>query len=153
MSIAICRIQKIGSPKGNFTYDIRANVRIEGSSKPYNALVDERIQEGYKGKKAVRKDAVRCCEVLFTASGDFFDNHPDQTRPFFLDCIKFAVHRFGSKNIFAATVHMDEDTPHMHLDFVPLTRDGRLSAKAVLGGRKEMQQLQDDFYERSRVST
>lgn len=30
-------------------------------------------------------------------------------------------------------VHMDEATPHLHLDFVPLTADGRLSAKTVLG--------------------
>ena len=64
-----------------------------------------------------------------------------------MECVVFAAKRFGSANIIAATVHMDKDTPHMHLDFVPLTADGRLSAKSVLGGRKEMQQLQDDFFE------
>lgn len=120
---------------------------IQGSEKPYNALIDERIKQGYTGKKAVRKDAVRCCEVLFTASGDFFEQHPEQTKKFFRACLAFAAKRFGVDNIIAATVHMDEDTPHMHLDFVPLTADGRLSAKSVLGGRKEMQQLQDDFFE------
>ena len=120
---------------------------IHGSEKPYNALIDERIKQGYTGKKAVRKDAVRCCEVLFTASGDFFEQHPEQTKKFFRACLAFAAKRFGVDNIIAATVHMDEDTPHMHLDFVPLTADGRLSAKSVLGGRKDMQQLQDDFFE------
>ena len=120
---------------------------IQGSEKPYNALIDERIKQGYTGKKAVRKDAVRCCEVLFTASGDFFEQHPEQTKKFFRACLAFAAKRFGVDNIIAATVHMDEDTPHMHLDFVPLTADGRLSAKSVLGGRKDMQQLQDDFFE------
>lgn len=126
---------------------IRFSDAPQATDKPYNALIDERIKQGYTGKKAVRKDAVRCCEVLFTASGDFFDQHPEKTKLFFKACVAFAAKRFGIENIIAATVHMDEETPHLHLDFVPLTADGRLSAKSVLGGRKEMQQLQDDFYE------
>jgi hypothetical protein len=32
---------------------------------------------------------------------------------------------------------MDEKTPHMHLSFVPLTADGRLSAKDIVGNRKK----------------
>ena len=126
---------------------INAHNGVQGSEKPYNSLIDDRIKQGYTGKRTVRKDAVRCCEVLFTASGDFFEQHPDQSQRFFNACMAFAARRFGADNIIAATVHMDEDTPHMHLDFVPLTADGRLSAKSVLGGRKEMQQLQDDFFE------
>ena len=43
-------------------------------------------------------------------------------------------------------VHMDETTPHMHLCFVPLTRDKRLSAKEILGNKKSMIRWQDDFY-------
>lgn len=170
MSIAICRVQKIGAPKdiagiqihnrrerehSNTNPDIDRTRSAQNYSmyplqtpeKSYNALIDERIKQGYTGKKAVRKDAVRCCEVLFTASGDFFEQHPEQIDKFFGACLMFSEQRFGADNIIAATVHMDEDTPHMHLDFVPLTADGRLSAKSVLGGRKDMQQLQDDFYE------
>jgi hypothetical protein len=187
MSIAICRVQKIGSPKDiagiqihnrrerehsntnpdidyslsflNYTLTIKPDESVpngftvqrqnavEGSGKPYNALVEKRIRDAYTGKKAVRKDAVRCCEVLFTASGDFFAKHKYQTEDFFKSCMIFAAKRFGAENIIAATVHRDEKTPHLHLDFVPLTADGRLSAKSVLGGRKEMQELQDDFYE------
>lgn len=170
MSIGICRVQKISAPKdiagiqihnrrerthSNTNPDIdhsRSNQNhtvgnVPPADKSYNELIDERIRQGYKGKKAVRKDAVRLCEVLFTASGDFFDQHPEKAAWFFNACYSFAVKRFGEENIIAATVHMDEETPHMHLDFVPLTADGRLSAKSVLGGRKEMQQLQDDFYE------
>ena len=41
---------------------------------------------------------------------------------------------------------MDETTPHMHLCFVPLTRDKRLSAKEILGNKKSMIRWQDDFY-------
>ena len=41
---------------------------------------------------------------------------------------------------------MDEKTPHLHLCFVPLTKDNRLSAKEILGNKKAMIQWQDDFY-------
>jgi hypothetical protein len=43
---------------------------------------------------------------------------------------------------------MDEETPHLHIEFVPLTADGRLSAKVVLGGRVDLQRMQDDFYQK-----
>ncbi len=120
---------------------------IEQSTHNYNKMIEERLKQGYKGKKAVRKDAVRMCEMLFTSDGEFFARlSAQEQRQFFLDCFEFAAQRYGRENIVAATVHLDEATPHLHLDFVPLTHDGRLSAKEVLGGRKEMQQLQDDFY-------
>lgn len=66
---------------------INAHNGVQGSEKPYNALIDDRIKQGYTGKRTVRKDAVRCCEVLFTASGDFFEQHPDQSQRFFNACI------------------------------------------------------------------
>ena len=42
---------------------------------------------------------------------------------------------------------MDEKTPHMHLCFVPLTADGRLSAKEIVGNKKKLTQWQDRFWE------
>ena len=47
----------------------------------------------------------------------------------------------------SAVVHMDEKTPHMHLSFVPLTADGRLSAKEIVGNRQKLTQWQDAFWE------
>ena len=34
----------------------------------------------------------------------------------------------------------------MHLSFVPLTKDNRLSAKEILGNKKKLTQWQDDFW-------
>ena len=42
---------------------------------------------------------------------------------------------------------MDEKTPHMHLSFVPLTADGRLCAKEIVGNKKKLTQWQDRFWE------
>ncbi len=33
---------------------------------------------------------------------------------------------------------MDEKTPHLHVVFVPLTQDNRLSAKEIIGNRKKL---------------
>ena len=43
-------------------------------------------------------------------------------------------------------VHMDEKTPHMHLCFVPLTEDKRLSAKEIVGNKKKLTWWQDEFW-------
>ena len=46
----------------------------------------------------------------------------------------------------SAVVHVDEKTPHMHLCFVPITSDGRLSAKEIIGNKKQLTQWQDEFW-------
>ena len=41
---------------------------------------------------------------------------------------------------------MDEKTPHLHLCFTPITEDGRLSAKDILGNRAQLSKWQDEFH-------
>lgn len=168
MSAGVCRIQKInGGAKNiagvqihnrrerthsNSNPDIdfeksAENYTLKDTDLSYNKAVQARIQSGYKGQKTIRKDAVLMCEVLFTSDKAFFERlSAEQERAFFEECYKFAADRYGEENIISAVVHCDEKTPHLHLDFVPLTSDGRLSAKSVLGGKKDLQKLQDDFF-------
>jgi len=121
---------------------------VDTPGKSYNALANERIKEGYTGAKAIRKDAVKIVEMVFTSDGDFFKGKTlQEQRLWFETCLKWARDSFGADNIIAATVHMDERTPHLHVDFVPLTPDGRLSAKDLLGGPVNMQHMQDSFYD------
>jgi hypothetical protein len=169
MSYAICRVQKIKGAsavhgvqvhqrrerESNTNPDIdysRRNLNyslIDESRKSFNTLADERIAQGYTGKKAIRKDAVKVVSALFTSDNDFFQGKsPYEQRGFFEDCYKWACVRFGRDNIFSAVVHMDEATPHLHIEFVPLTADGRLSAFDVLGGRVQLQRMQDDFWKK-----
>ena len=42
---------------------------------------------------------------------------------------------------------MDEKTPHMHLCFVPITEDGRLSAKDIVGNKKKLTKWLDEYWE------
>ena len=42
---------------------------------------------------------------------------------------------------------MDERNPHMHVCFVPLTTDKRLSAKTIIGNQKKLSEWQTKFHE------
>lgn len=50
------------------------------------------------------------------------------------DIYKFCCQEFGEKNIVSFIVHLDELNPHAHAVIVPITPDGRLSAKEMFGG-------------------
>ncbi len=47
----------------------------------------------------------------------------------------------------SAVVHLDEKTLHMHVTFVPLTEDNRLSAKEIIGNKAKLSQWQSDYWE------
>ena len=94
----------------------------------------------------VRKDSVKFVDTLVTVSPEFTQEHAAEMPEYFTRAFTFLKERVGEENIISAVVHLDETTPHMHLCFVPLTKDGRLSAKEILGNKKAMIQWQDDFY-------
>lgn len=64
---------------------------------------------------------------------------------FFSSCYKFFAKRYGEENIIAAVVHNDETTPHMHLNLMPVTADGRLCSKELFDKNK-LRELQTVFY-------
>ncbi len=94
----------------------------------------------------MRKDSVKFVDTLVTVSPEFAKAHEAEMPEYFRRAFDFLKERVGEENIISAVVHMDETTPHMHLCFVPLTKDKRLSAKEILGNKKSMIRWQDDFY-------
>lgn len=97
----------------------------------------------------VRRDSVMMVETLITASPEFMNSlPPEEQKAYFTEAFNFIAERVGRQNILSAVVHMDEKTPHMHLCFVPITPDNRLSAKAFLGNQKSLSQWQSDYHER-----
>ena len=94
----------------------------------------------------VRKDSVKFVDTLVTVSPEFAKAHESEMPEYFNRAFDFLKERVGEENIISAVVHMDEKTPHLHLCFVPLTKDKRLSAKEILGNKKSMIHWQDDFY-------
>ena len=54
----------------------------------------------------------------------------------------------GDANVIGAAIHRDESKPHLHLDIVPLTEDGKLSAKKMLGNENNMRFHQKEWLEK-----
>ena len=95
----------------------------------------------------VRKDSVTAVEVLITASPEFFEGKkPRDVKEFFDHALNFMKAKQDAATYISAVVHVDEKTPHMHLCFVPITSDGRLSAKEIIGNKKQLTQWQDEFW-------
>lgn len=171
MSYGIVRVQKftIGSIKGIQIHDRRekngtshTNPDIDWNKAKenytpvklkdkeivtnYTKAVKERISELHL-KKAVRKDAIVMAQVLVTSDKEFFkDMTLKDQHHFFFESSKFLIERYGRENFISATVHMDEKTPHMHFNFVPVTSDGRLSAKSLFTPIT-LREQQTAFYE------
>ena len=95
-----------------------------------------------------RTDSVRLVETVITASPEFFQGKSmKEIRAFFREALEFIKKKQNQETIISAVVHMDEKTPHMHLSFVPLTEDGRLSAKEIVGNKKKLTKWQDAYWE------
>lgn len=118
------------------------NVTLKESS---NWLQDINNEIQAAGAKA-RSNSVLALDTIYTASPKFFQGKTNQQNDdFFKDCLQFHQEHFG--HIISAVIHYDETTPHLHVISVPLTQDGRLSARDVIGNKAKMSKTQDQFFE------
>lgn len=93
-----------------------------------------------------RKDAVLCLEYLVTASPSFFAEKKSRS-DYFSRALKWLREKHGAQNVVCAGIHRDETTPHMVAYVVPLTTDGRLSAKDFVGGPQKLSRMQTEFHQ------
>ena len=120
------------------------NFHIVEPQGKYRKSVEQQIRES--GCRT-RTDSVRMVEALITASPGFFKGKKKaEIREYFEFALQFIEKHQSKKTIISAVVHMDEKTPHMHLCFVPLTEDGRLCAKEIIGNKKKLTWWQDEFW-------
>ena len=120
------------------------NFHLIEPERKYRAEAERQIKEA--GCRT-RSDSVRVVEALVTATPEFFQGKKkSEIRAYFQEALAFLQQNQDPKTIISAVVHMDEKTPHMHLSFVPLTEDGRLSAKEIVGNKKKLTWWQDEFW-------
>jgi hypothetical protein len=109
--------------------------------------LQDRLKEVYCMK---RKDVKACCEWVVTLPENLKGAPENDQREFFEKTYEFLASRYGGeKNVVSANVHVDETTPHMHFDFVPVVWDEKkqyekVSAKEVLT-RKELQSFHQEL--------
>ncbi|WP_375156948.1 MobV family relaxase, partial [Klebsiella aerogenes] len=93
-----------------------------------------------------RKDAVLAVEYVMTASPDWWKSaSQEQQAAFFDQAHKWLANKYGADRIITASIHRDETSPHMTAFVVPLTQDGRLSAKEFIGNKAQMTRDQTTF--------
>lgn len=92
-----------------------------------------------------RSDAVLCVEYFIGASPDYFTDADPKGERYFATAVEWLKERHGADNVVATSVHHDETSPHLVAYVVPLDKDGKLNAKAFLGGRAKLTAMQTDF--------
>jgi plasmid recombination enzyme len=111
----------------------------------YKRSIKEKLSNLVESSRAVRKDAVVVCNFIVTSDNETMDAlGADRQRELFQDSVKWFSDRYGADRVLNATVHMDETTPHLHIGVMPITQDGRLSAKAIFT-KTEMKAIQTEF--------
>ena len=112
--------------------------------KRYLAFIDERIIQ-LSPKRKIKDDTVLITSFILGSDKEFFNRiTAEQQKQFFADCTDFFSERYGKENVVSAVVHLNESTPHLHFNLMPVT-NGRLCAK-VLFDRTALRDLQTDFY-------
>ena len=175
MSYAIIRNQKYKREnlKGIFRHNERKNENYSNKNidkeKSYlnYSLKDpkysyekdfERIRKEYNLKGQIKTVSNIACEYIITSDNEFFNKIGEkETRRFFETAYKFVCEykNLGEQYILSAKVHNDEDTPHMHLVFLPVvhTKDkkgndiDKLACSEFWKEKDSYRRLQNAFYE------
>ena len=123
----------------------RLNYHTVPHKKKYLPFINERIKQ-LSLRRKIKDDAVLITSFILGSDKEFFDGiSPEAQKQFFDDCTEFFAERYGKENVVSAVVHLDESTPHLHFNLMPVT-NGRLCAKRLFD-RTALRDLQTDFYE------
>lgn len=106
--------------------------------------VRQRIKQLHLKRKP-RSDAVGLMDIIVGASSDFMLKLGSAEREqYFANALYFFQRRFGTDNVMYCHCHLDEHNPHVHIGVIPVTKDGRLSARDLFNP-KSLERLQTDF--------
>ncbi len=118
----------------------------------------DRIRKKYDLKGQVKIVSNIACEYIITSDKEFFESiGSEETKRYFETAYKFVCQYkdLGEQYILSANVHMDEETPHLHLMFIPVvhTKDkngndiDKIACSEFWKAKDSYRQLQDAFYE------
>lgn len=125
------------------------NVIIEGTTgvaKEIDKITKQmNIELKKNGKRAIRKDAVRCIEVVVSSNREFFKRYDYEQ--YFNDCNEFIKEFWGEESIIhLKTTHLDELTEHCHFMISPII-EGKFNYSKFINGREDLSKFQQQFEE------
>lgn len=133
------------------------NYSIKSPKYRYDKEFD-RLKEEYNLKGQIKTVSNIACEYIITSDKQFFEEIGEgETRRYFEIAYNFVAEykNLGEQYIMSAKVHMDEETPHMHLIFLPVvhTTDkkgnniDKLACSEFWKEKDSYRRLQDAFYQ------
>lgn len=126
---------------------VHLNEHYIKSDNTMNRDIKDRIEKvGCK----VRSNSVKSVNIILSGSHERMkeiEKDPELLKNWVKDNAQFVKNRYGVDNVMRFSLHRDERTPHIHCVITPITKDGRLSAREIVGNKKDLQQLQDDYAE------
>ena len=133
------------------------NYSIKSPKYRYDKEFD-RLKEKYNLKGQIKVVSNIACEYIITSDKQFFDEiGEEETKRYFETAYNFVAEykNLGEQYIMSAKVHMDEETPHMHLIFLPVvhTQDkkgnniDKLACSEFWKEKDSYRRLQDAFYQ------
>lgn len=109
--------------------DYFENNKQEINSKTITEYINNYISQNVKRK--VRADSVIMCDLIITQPKEY---GTELNQDFFDKCIDAFDKHYLNGNAVSVSIHQDEEgQPHCHISFIPITKDGRLSAKDYIG--------------------
>lgn len=117
----------------------------------------DRIKEKYNLKGQIKSVSNIVCEYIITSDKKFFETIGEkETRRYFETAYKFVCEykNLGEQYILSANIHLDEETPHLHLVFIPVvhTTDkkgnniDKIACSEFWKEKDSYIQLQNSFY-------
>lgn len=118
----------------------------------------DQIRQENNLKGWIKKNSNVVCEYIITSDSEYFNSiGEEETQRFFKTafCFVKSYKNLGEKYILSANVHLDEETPHLHLVFIPVVhsfdkKSGKVTDKICCSdfwkGRDSYKILQDNFH-------
>ena len=121
--------------------------------KEYKRLIKQ--NNLYEGQ--IHKNSIYACEMILTSDSSFFDRiGQEETKRYFKECYNFVSNYqgLGEENIISAVVHLDEESPHMHLVYIPVINSfdrvgnpiRKINSREFWKGKSSYKKLQDEFH-------
>lgn len=98
--------------------------RTAAIEKRLMAVKHQTDKDGNEYERKIRKDQVCCIEIRLSASPEAMAEIIAQGRlmDWCRESVKWAQREHGKENIVSVVLHMDEETPHLHVSLVPVVR-------------------------------
>lgn len=122
----------------------KENIFLFTSEGNYHERIVKIMEKQYSSTKKIRKDAVLMLSATVQIGGYLAEAPESEQVAFLKKAFEQLKFDFGEYNIVSSVIHLDETTPHLHFDFVPIV-DGKLSANQLIGSKDKLRNIQSNF--------